>query len=123
MVFLPHVVRAEYEEGFRIRLTFNDGTEGSVDFESWLQGPVFEPLKDEVYFRKFFLDGGTVAWPDGATDPMTPRLIRRRWVGRTLPPYKSRGRHAMSGKARSTALSNVTKGQADREASSTNNVS
>ena len=66
MVFLPHVVRAEYEKGFRIRLTFNDGTEGSVDFESWLQGPVFEPLKDESYFRKFFLDGGTVAWPNGA---------------------------------------------------------
>jgi hypothetical protein len=66
MVFLPHVVRAEYEEGFRIRLTFNDGTQGSVDFGSWLKGVVFEPLKDEAYFRRFFLDGGTVAWPNGA---------------------------------------------------------
>ena len=66
MVFLPHVVRAEYQEAFRIHLTFNDGSEGSVDFETWLAGPVFEPLKDEAYFRKFFLDGGTVAWPNGA---------------------------------------------------------
>ena len=66
MVFLPHVIRAEYGEDFRIHLTFNDGTEGSVDFESWLMGPVFEPLKDKTYFRKFFLDGGTVAWPNGA---------------------------------------------------------
>ena len=66
MVFLAHVVRAEYEEGFRIRLAFNDGTEASVDFESWLQGPVFEPLKDQASFRRFFLDGGTVAWPNGA---------------------------------------------------------
>jgi hypothetical protein len=66
MVFLPHVIRAQYDDDFRIRLTFNDGTEGSVDFESWLMGPVFEPLKDKTYFRKFFLDGGTVAWPNGA---------------------------------------------------------
>jgi hypothetical protein len=66
MVFLPHVIRAEHEEDFRIHLTFSDGTDGSVDFESWLSGPVFEPLKDKAYFRKFFLDGGTVAWPNGA---------------------------------------------------------
>jgi hypothetical protein len=66
MVFLPHVVQASYEKAFRIRLTFNDGTRASVDFESWLSGPVFEPLKRAAYFRKFFIDGGTVAWPNGA---------------------------------------------------------
>lgn len=66
MVFLPRVVHAEHERGFRIQLTFNDGSEGSVDFEPWLTGPVFEPLRDAGYFRKFFLDGGTVAWPNGA---------------------------------------------------------
>lgn len=66
MVFLPHVIRADYEQAFRIRLTFNDGTEASVDFEEWLSGPVFEPLKDIGYFRQFFLDGGTVVWPNGA---------------------------------------------------------
>jgi len=66
MVFLPHVVRATYEKGFRIHLTFNDGAAGRVDFESWLSGPVFEPLKRTEYFRKFFVDGGTVVWPNGA---------------------------------------------------------
>jgi hypothetical protein len=66
MVFLPHVVRADYEQAFRIRLTFNDGTEASVDFEKWLSGPVFEPLREQDYFRTFFLDGGTVVWPNGA---------------------------------------------------------
>jgi hypothetical protein len=66
MVFLPHVIRANHEQGFRIHLTFNDGTEASVDFESWLTGPIFEPLNDVAYFRKFFLDGGTVVWPNGA---------------------------------------------------------
>lgn len=66
MEILPRVVRAEYEEGHRIHLTFNDNSEGSVDFEAWLRGPVFEPLKDPSYFKQFFLDGGTVAWPNGA---------------------------------------------------------
>jgi hypothetical protein len=66
MVFLPKVVRATYEKGFRIHLTFNDGTDASVDFESWLSGPVFEPLKRVAYFRRFFVDGGTVVWPNGA---------------------------------------------------------
>jgi hypothetical protein len=49
-----------------IRLTFNDGTEKTVDFEPWLVGPVFEPLRDTEYFRRFFLEGGTVTWPNGA---------------------------------------------------------
>ena len=66
MTFLPCVVRAEYRGEFRIRLTFNDLSQGTVDFRPWLRGPVFEPLKEPAYFRQFFLDGGTVAWPNGA---------------------------------------------------------
>ena len=66
MDVIPQVVRAEYRGGHRIHLTFNDGREKTVDFRSWLSGPVFEPLKDETYFRRFFLDGGTVSWPNGA---------------------------------------------------------
>ena len=66
MNFLPSVIRAEYRGGYRIRLTFNDNSEKTVDFRQWLEGPIFEPLKDPDYFRRFFLDGGTVAWPNGA---------------------------------------------------------
>src|SRR3972149_1093324 len=63
---LPSVIRATYEGGFRIRLTFNDNLQGIVDFQSWLEGPVFELLKDPTYFQRFFIDGGTVVWPNGA---------------------------------------------------------
>lgn len=66
MPFLPSVVRADYRGGFRIHLTFNDASEGTVDFEEWLDGPVFEPLKKSPYFRRFFVEGGTVVWPNGA---------------------------------------------------------
>ena len=66
MASLPSVVRAIYSGGYRIRLAFNDGRERTVDFRPFLDGPVFEPLHDLAYFRKFFVDGGTVAWPNGA---------------------------------------------------------
>lgn len=63
---LPRVVQADYEAGHRIRIVFDDGMAGSVDFGCWLHGPVFQPLLDEACFRGFSLDGGTVAWPNGA---------------------------------------------------------
>lgn len=66
MTFLPSVIRAEYRDGFRIHLTFNDNSEKTIDFRPWLEGPIFEPLKDPNYFRRFFLEGGTVVWPNGA---------------------------------------------------------
>jgi hypothetical protein len=66
MTFLPCVIRADYRGGFRIHVTFNDLSERTVDFGPWLEGPVFEALKDPAYFRQFFVDGGTVAWPNGS---------------------------------------------------------
>lgn len=66
MAFLPTVVRAEYRGQYRIYVVFNDGVQNTVDFENWLTGPVFEPLKDHTYFRRFFLEGGTITWPNGA---------------------------------------------------------
>jgi hypothetical protein len=60
------VIRAEYRGGYRIHVTFSDATQKTVDFRPWLEGPVFEPLKDPEYFQRFFLDGGTVVWPNGA---------------------------------------------------------
>lgn len=66
MAFLPSVTRAQYRGGYCIQVTFNDGKSGTIDFVQWLEGPIFEPLKDTEYFQRFFLDGGTVAWPNGA---------------------------------------------------------
>jgi hypothetical protein len=66
MEFLPCVTRAEYRGGYRIHVTFNDGKSGTIDFLQWLEGPVFEPLRDLEYFQRFYLDGGTVSWPNGA---------------------------------------------------------
>ena len=72
----PIVVHARFLQGHEIHLTFNDGLEGTVDFSEWLDGPVFEPLKDPEYFKRFFLDEGTIAWPNGAD--IAPETLHER---------------------------------------------
>ena len=63
-----HVDDFVYEGGYRLRLTFNDGTTKEVDLDEELSGPVFEPLRDVQFFRKVRLnqDTGTIEWPNGA---------------------------------------------------------
>lgn len=65
-MMMPTVISADYAGGHRIRLSFSEGTIKIVDFRQWLRGPIFEPLKDPSYFRRFFIEAGTVVWPNGA---------------------------------------------------------
>lgn len=76
MKALPSVVRAEYRVKFKIHLVFSDGIEGTIDFSDWLTGPVFEPLKDPAYFQRFFIEAGTIAWPNGAD--IAPETLHER---------------------------------------------
>lgn len=66
MKYLPSVVQAEHRGGFRLRVVFNDGTENTIDFAQWFDGPMFEALKVPEFFARYFIDGGTVVWPNGA---------------------------------------------------------
>ena len=76
MRILPTVIRAEYRSEYRINLTFDGGLENTVDFAAWLDSPLFEPMKDQGYFQRFFLEGGTVTWPNGAD--MAPETLHQR---------------------------------------------
>jgi len=69
-----HVVRAEYLDGFRVRLWFNDDTHGVADLSDALNGPIFEPLKSIDYFKQFRLEGHTLAWDNGAD--FAPEYLR-----------------------------------------------
>ena len=60
------VVKAKYVKDYLIEVKFNDGTKKVIDFEPWLAGPIFRPLKSKPYFKKFFVDGPTLAWPNEA---------------------------------------------------------
>ncbi len=61
------VIKIEYKEEFIYRIFFDDGKSGDVDFSGYFgKGPVFEPLKDKNFFKKAKIEGGTIAWPNGA---------------------------------------------------------
>jgi uncharacterized protein DUF2442 len=62
---LPQVVSARHISGFIVSARFEDGTEKRIDISQWFKGPVFRPLKNVKYFKKFFIEGGTLAWPNG----------------------------------------------------------
>ncbi len=72
MEYLPVVIDASYVSDYKIKITFDNSEEKTVDFTKWLGGGVFEALKDKNYFQKFFVDGWSISWPNGAdVDPET----------------------------------------------------
>jgi ribosomal protein S18 acetylase RimI-like enzyme len=61
------VKKIEYLHDRVFRITFDNGLEGEIDFSEYIgSGPVFEPLRDESFFRQATIEGGTIAWPNGA---------------------------------------------------------
>lgn len=64
---MHRVKQVEALKGYRLRVEFDDGVGGEVDLSDRLFGPVFEPLKDEGFFRRVEIDEfGAVCWPNGA---------------------------------------------------------
>jgi hypothetical protein len=64
---LHDVTAVEVVDDFRLRLSFDDGTVGEVDFAGREWRGVFEPLRDPDYFARVRVDpeAGTIAWPNG----------------------------------------------------------
>ena len=61
-----HVTQARYCGDFKVWVAFNDGAEGEIDLSSELYGELFDPLKDNEFFRSFTLEGHTLSWSNGA---------------------------------------------------------
>jgi Protein of unknown function (DUF2442) len=94
---LPIVVHAEHRGGFAVHVTFDDDIEATLDFRQWFHGPIFEPLKQTEYFSRFFLDGGTVAWPNGAD--VAPEALYEAAVAAQSQGSRSRPMVAREGRA------------------------
>jgi len=65
------VASAEVLPGLRLRVRFNDGTNGDVELEGFLsdekvRGTVFEALREPEFFSSFSVVDGTIQWPNGA---------------------------------------------------------
>ncbi|MEW5985697.1 MAG: DUF2442 domain-containing protein [Chloroflexota bacterium] len=64
---LVRVRKAKPLDGFQVWLEFEDDTHRVVDLEPYLSGPIFQPIRNNpALFRSIRIDGGTIAWPNGA---------------------------------------------------------
>ena len=64
-----HLVRdAAYLSEYKLLLTFEDGVVKLVDMEPYLDGQIFEPLKDVDYFKTVSVhpDIDTIVWDNDA---------------------------------------------------------
>ena len=64
-----HFVKdAIYKSEYKLQLTFKDGTVKTVDLEPYLDGEIFESLKDIDYFKTVRVnpDLDTIVWENGA---------------------------------------------------------
>ena len=80
------VIEARPLDGYRVRLRFNDGSEGIVDVAKLIPFKgVFRPLKDPKYFHRLRVDteAGTICWPNGAD--IDPDVLHSKATGASLP--------------------------------------
>ena len=77
---LHDVVGVEVSGEHRLRLTFDDGTVGEIDFAGREWRGIFEPLRDPEYFARVTVDAdvGTVTWPNGADMAPEPLYAQAR---------------------------------------------
>jgi Protein of unknown function (DUF2442) len=60
------VIKLKRLSGYRLHVTFSDGTAGEHDFSVLVAeaGPMGEPLRDPAYFARVFLEDGAPTWPN-----------------------------------------------------------
>ena len=64
---MNEVTEIRYKRDYIYYIAFDDGSNGEVDFSVYMdRGPIFEQLRDPSVFRKATIEGGTIAWPNGA---------------------------------------------------------
>lgn len=83
------VAEVEALPGFRLRMRFNDGTEGIVEMADFIKSEaagVFATLRDEKLFRHARVAVGAVTWPgelDLAPDAMHREIKEHgKWIVR-----------------------------------------
>ena len=65
---MHYVTEARHVAGHKIEVRFEDDQTKLVDLGSHLDGPIFEPLRDPAYFRRFTVNPeiDTIVWPNNA---------------------------------------------------------
>lgn len=83
------VKSAEPLDEFKMWIIFEDGVTKEVDLAKYLRGSIFKAIReDRELFRNVHIEGGTIAWPNGADiDPdvlyydLTPAWMEEARIG------------------------------------------
>ena len=70
---MVYVTKFEHLEGFRINVTFDDGTAGVADLRDLVKRRPFTAIAPPSEFAKTRLEGGTVCW--AADVDIAPTLL------------------------------------------------
>jgi hypothetical protein len=64
-----HIVKdVEYLSDYKLLVLFENNVKKIIDLENYLEGEIFEPLKDKDYFKTVKVDNDidTIVWDNGA---------------------------------------------------------
>jgi hypothetical protein len=70
-------------EGHVLWVRFSDGCEGTLDLSGYIAdgGPMVDPLKDQAFFARVFVEGGVPVWPNHFDLDATNLYIKMRAAG------------------------------------------
>ena len=82
----PRIVDVEYIEAYRLKLIFDTGEQGKLDFKDRIvgRGGVFSALEDIEFFSQVKVDPeiGTIVWPNGVD--FCPDMLYSEVTGKPL---------------------------------------
>ena len=68
LIMMISLLSARYLGERKFAVSFSDGSAGTLDMAEYLanrSGPLLDPLKDETYLSRGFVEAGAFAWPNG----------------------------------------------------------
>ena len=64
MEVIHDIVKARPLDNYRVEVLFDTGERGVFDCSRYLDKPYWRKLRDPAFFRRVFVDYGTLVWPD-----------------------------------------------------------
>jgi hypothetical protein len=86
-MMFPRIVEVDYVEAYQLKLIFDTGEQGQLDFKDRImgRGGVFSALENTEFFSQVKVDPeiGTIVWPNDVD--FCPDMLYSEVTGKSLP--------------------------------------